>query len=339
MNNIIVLFYCIISSFKLISIKELNKRKFNHQFFQVFFSYFSSLILLFIYYYKNRNLSIHNILLTIPSSLLDVSSTCIFFHIFSKINVSTYQLLKTSVIPFSILLSIIIFNKFPTKYEIIGALCIISGILISSLHFDNNKNNNNTSIENIGLILLSEFFISCQMIYEEYIMKTYNLKTQFVIGFESFFGIIFTFGIVILQHNFDFINSTKTIFEELNNDNILYLILLFIYCVIPLDAIISIKIIKRISAQYRSLLNSLRMIFVTFLSVIFKFEEKPTIITYLGFLFIIMGIILSSYNPLKKEEEPIIINENENDISNNEQIEYYTVNSVSNNVLTERFIP
>lgn len=149
------------------------------------------------------------LLLSIPAMCDLITATLNIFGLY-YINLSIYQMLRSSQIIFTALFSVFLLKKKIKKYEIFGIILVVIALIqvgFSGMFIPSNKdksggetdstNQSSVSEKLFGSVLVTfgQIFISIQIILEEYIMQT-KLKDQVgaleVIGNEGLMGFFIT---------------------------------------------------------------------------------------------------------------------------------------------------
>ena len=321
-----------------------------------------SLIIYYIFYYekeeksKNNNI-IENIneenknlkpikiyLLCIPP-VFDLIGTSLMTFGLTMISGSVYQMLRSSLIIFTFLLSLYYLKNKHNFNHYLGVIIIIIGLFFVGLSAYLNKNENTkNSILGIFLIIFSNIFIAIQYIYEENIVKNYNCHPFKLVGFEGCFGMIYSIFLITLfyfikcnqfsqnfKENFCSFDGENWRVENIlfavkqlkNNINLLLITLLYVFS-IAIYNISGISVSKFTTSTTRAVVDVIRTIIIwMFFMLPFnnsEIREKFNVLQLFGFVLLIFGNLI--YNEILNINEIAFKNEkndeNKNDCNESE---------------------
>ena len=336
--------------------------RFQHTWIFLFFMFLNEILAFPIYYISNKNESKNNNLNiknkkpeckfyhSIPSVIFDFLGAGINFLGLAILPASITQMLGSSQIIFTYILSKLLTNNKHNINHYIGITLTIIGIII--VGFSGNSNSNysfSTNLMGIFCILIAMFFLSCQVIYEENLTKKYNCSVIKIIGFQGIFGSFFSFIMILILSNiscgmgksdflkeicsFDdnglyYVENLSFALKQLKNSTLLIFLTFFYFIGDLFCNLTGIKIGQILSGMSRSILEPVKSVVVWFYFVLpFNYpqlREKFSIIQLVGFIILVFGNlifhhiiniveIINKYNLNKKKEN---INKKENDINN-----------------------
>ena len=189
--------------------------RFQHTWIFLFFMFLNEILAFPIYYIinknektENKNLNIENkkpeckFYHSIPSVIFDFIGAGINFLGLAILPASITQMLGSSQIIFTYILSKLLTNNKHNINHYIGITLTIIGIIFVGISGNNNSNYSlSTILMGIFCVLIAMFFLSCQVIYEENLTKKYNCSVIKIIGFQGIFGSIFSFIMILILSN------------------------------------------------------------------------------------------------------------------------------------------
>lgn len=226
------------------------------------------------------NIELHNIIIILGKSLIIVISWLLGLYAISRMPISLYSVINLSRIIFSIIMSVIFLGEQLTSSIIIGAIIIISGLILVN-KLSNKKENKETSLKIVFILLVSCLLNSISAIIDKEVLKHITASQ---LQFWFLFFLTLCYWLIIL------IKNKKMDFKKLNKN---YWILiaaislivgdrfLFIANRIPYSKVSIMTLIKQISAIEGIILGK------------FLFKEKNIIKKLLCSLLIIFGLIFT----------------------------------------------
>jgi len=317
----LTLLLLVTSSLKLVLIKFLDKNEFNFVPIQTLIVFFSESICLVIYFYSKKPIepvidepqvqvqpqahyeplngpqdeSLHefqddSLRTSLPSifalSLIDILASVCVYHSIIHINLSEYQLVKTSIILFTLFYSIIIMGKIINTYEIIGGLIITTGLFIV-VYFS-------PTHDYLWLVIFAQCLVAFQLVYEEFIIKNNSIEPLLLIGLEGVFGTCVI--LIYLTINAFSETSREHYFSEsihvINNKPDLIPIIALISLLTMIDCVIGITITTKFSSFYRVIVDIFKLVLINVISVVFGLEVNVNREFIVSFNLIILGIIV-----------------------------------------------
>ena len=338
--------------------------RFQHTWIFLFFMFLNEILAFPIYYIinknektENKNLNIENkkpeckFYHSIPSVIFDFIGAGINFLGLAILPASITQMLGSSQIIFTYILSKLLTNNKHNINHYIGITLTIIGIIFVGISGNNNSNYSlSTILMGIFCVLIAMFFLSCQVIYEENLTKKYNCSVIKIIGFQGIFGSIFSFIMILILSNIScgmgksdflkeicslddnglyYVENLSFAFKQLKNSSLLIFLTLFYFIGDLFCNLTGIKIGQILSAMSRSILEPVKSVVVWFYFVLpFNYpqlREKVSIVQLIGFVILVFGNliyhhvidiieIVNHYN-LNKKKENLKKNKNEKDIN------------------------
>ena len=210
-----------------LEVKSLGK-KFQHVWIFLFFMFFNENFALIIYYCSNKTINpikpICKHYHSIPSVIFDFCGVGINFLGLAVLPGSVTQMLSCTQLIFTYLLDIIFTKNKHNCNQYFGIFTTMFGVIIIGFSGSQKINSDNlTFFLGILCVLISQFFISCQIIYEENISKKYECYASKLIGFQGVYGSILTFIVILIFSNISCGNAESKFLREVcsqdNNNN------------------------------------------------------------------------------------------------------------------------
>jgi drug/metabolite transporter (DMT)-like permease len=254
-----------------------------------------------------NNTRLPNWVFAVPAALDVLGSTLIFLGL-QKTTPSQFQLMRSSLVPFTSLVSLLVFRKYPKPYQIIGILFIVSGIICVSFGAEENPEDDILDThedEFVGnmFVLLAQLVLSFQLVWEE---KMYpNVNPLVAVGMEGIWGIGFTCLLIFVLQFIDDssrpggkVESIHAAFTEMSKDGLLCLFLFLNMMAVSLLNSFGVTLMVTASAAHRTVIDTLRIIFIWIASILVGWEASISILQLGAFALLVCGISL--YNKLIK---------------------------------------
>ena len=340
------IFLILFGTIKLIFIKYIDKKSFDNPFVQTYFMFFGESLcyVLYTFFSKNRydKISIikHTLILIIPT-LLDTLSTILVYKAIALTDLSEFQLLKTFNL---VLIKIFSYFLYSTKITFIqlSGLLIITGNCIYIIYCSFNSNEDtvdkdpsdyfNDKKYGLIMVIICQFLSCFQLVYEEYFLKCLkenDYSHLYIVGIEGVIGQIFLLtGLTVQSFMGNSLVDFSELFDILNENSFLYPIIFVLILLICVDHGASMYIIKELTSVSRIIIDIIKILLITSLSLLFRFEEinREKMISFNILLF---GLIMYGSENLKKEE---------NEEQNNQRNDINDSESDSENQQYERLI-
>ena len=301
-----------------LEVKSLGK-KFQHVWIFLFFMFFNENFALIIYYCSNKTINpikpICKHYHSIPSVIFDFFGVGINFLGLAVLPGSVTQMLSCTQLIFTYILDIIFTKNKHNCNQYFGIIITMLGVIIIGFSGSQEINSDNlTFFLGILCVLISQFFISCQIIYEENISKKYECYASKLIGYQGVYGSILTFIVILIFSNISCgkaeskflkevcsqdnnnnwtVENLKFAIKQLYNSGFLIFLTIFYFFGDLLCNLSGITIGQNLSAMNRAILEPLKSIFVWAYFVL-PFNP-PTLREYFniyqmfGFFFLVMG--------------------------------------------------
>ena len=111
-----------------------------------------------------------------------------------RINASIYQMLRGALTIFSTLFAILFLKRKLHKYEITGLIMTVISLIvvgIAGVQMDSDVRFTwQDRIIGCSLIILAQVIQGAQLVYDEFMLKNYNLPVLFVVGMEGVWGLL-----------------------------------------------------------------------------------------------------------------------------------------------------
>ena len=304
--------------------------RFQHTWIFLFFMFLNEILAFPIYYIsnkketENKNINLENkkpeckFYHSIPSVLFDFIGAGINFLGLAILPASITQMLGSSQIIFTYLLSKLFTNNKHNINHYIGITLTIIGIILVGISGNNNSNYSlSTILMGIFCVLIGMFFLSCQVIYEENLTKIYNCSVIKIIGFQGIFGSIFSFIMILILSNIScgmgksdflkeicslddnglyYVENLSFAFKQLKNSSLLIFLTLFYFIGDLFCNLTGIKIGQILSAMSRSILEPVKSIVVWCYFVLPfnspELRENVSIVQLIGFVVLVLGNLI-----------------------------------------------
>jgi uncharacterized membrane protein len=279
-----------------IILKLIDNRGFNHPMMQTAFMFFGEFICLTLAYGVEKHISVYDrrvkYLLIIPTLLDSIASTLVYVS-FRNLDISTFQILQSMIIPFTGTLSIFFLRKKIIPFEIVGSFIVLIGTVVAGL--SNVSSDSSESSQSGNIVLISSFLVvgsqllsSIQMILEEYIYNLYDIGPLTAVGIEGFWGLVIMAVMSVIFYDEQKYNDT---YHEIVYDKILLDLIISHIFLIGLSNYFGAKVTK-VSSQTRVILGTLKTIIVSVISVYMGLESELSVGKIVGFLIITIGTFI-----------------------------------------------
>ncbi|XKL66574.1 hypothetical protein PGB90_009994 [Kerria lacca] len=296
-------------------------RQFNHPFVQTCVMFIGEILCLLAFkilfsYYSRRQVTIQDInvirgnqnfnsFIFLPPAIFDIVATSLMYIGLEMTYVSSFQMLRGSVIVFVALLSQNFIGRTIKIHQWGGILFIILGLVVvgwSDFKFKEKSVDTNTIITGDLLIIIAQIITACQIVYEEKFLLEKDIPPLQAVGWEGIFGFvilsILLFPFYYIHVGYPFENNPREVLEDLP-DAITQMINNKLILVSLLGTMISIaffnfagtSMTKEISATTRMVLDTVRTFFIWIYSIIFSWQafEYPQLF---GFLILLVGMVI-----------------------------------------------
>lgn len=145
-----------------------------------------------------------NILWLAFPAIFDCIGCTLMYIALTDCAASVYQMMRGIIVVITAGLSVTLLKRKQYLHHWVSLLLIVLGVAsVGFVGIIESKNSDQqiTTVGGIILLLLSQLFISLQLITEEKILHGYSLDPFFLVGMEGFWGLIyFAISLPILQH-------------------------------------------------------------------------------------------------------------------------------------------
>lgn len=229
-----------------------------------------------------------------------------------------YMMMKSSVVIFVAVLSVLLLGKRLFAYHFIGLACTVSGLSIVGYAsiLDSDQQSAATGGEawatalGVGLIIISQLAGALQNVFEEHLLQGKRVSAKKVVGMEGFWGLFIQGALLVIfsylpgsdHGHIEYLPDTIDMFK--NSQNICTLMFLYVLGV-GLCNICSLQVTKRISAITRCLVGSSATIVVWIISLGLYYGGYQALgtpwsphsgIQLIGFFLLVLGTVL--YNAI-----------------------------------------
>ncbi|XP_067136782.1 solute carrier family 35 member F6-like [Centruroides vittatus] len=303
-------------------------RKFDHPFLQavgMFLGEFTCLLtfkLIFCLYQRKQkpeeeypvtisgNQKFNPFIFLLPA-LCDMTGTSIMYIGLNLTYASSFQMLRGAVIVFTGLLSVAFLRRVIKRYEWLGILIIIVGLVLVGLSDmikpdGSQEYSQNSKISGDLLIVIAQIITATQMVVEEKFVNKNNVPPLQAVGWEGFFGFIILSILLVPMYYIpvgkNFFHNPKGNLEDAI-DGFYQIANSWQVCLGVCGTVISIaffnfagiSVTKEISATTRMVLDSIRTL-VVWICGMLLFHEKFGWLQLVGFLILLVGMCL--YNDI-----------------------------------------
>jgi len=132
-------------------------------------------------------------------AFLDLLSTTLAGVGLLWVDASVSQMLKGSIMVFSVILSICCLGKKLKVYHWYGVVfCVIAVVLVGTATVEGAHESNRTNLSlqmfGVGLIILGQFIQAMQIVFEEMMLKNFRASALLIVGMEGIWGVVLMLG-------------------------------------------------------------------------------------------------------------------------------------------------
>lgn len=177
-------------------------------------------------------------------------------------------------------------------------------------------------------MLLAQFFLAGMFVYEEKILKEYEIKVFEIVGWEGVWGFLISIVFIIIFYtipgnDFGCLENPFQAMQQIRNNYKIFLSILATCLVMGPYNYYGTNLTKHASAMHRCIIDSLRMIIIWGIAQICSWENFSAI-QALGYSFVLLGNLFfnniivkkSESEKMENEEKEKIIEGNEDNKSN-----------------------
>jgi drug/metabolite transporter (DMT)-like permease len=176
--------------------KGADRREFNHPHVQVLFMFVGEALCLLLAPFaqsgdKRFDMAVYETSISkwrfaIPAFLDFLGSTLIFLGI-QRTTAAQFQLMRSSLVPFTCAVSFFLLGRAPFRYELVGVGFVVIGVALVSLVRDSGPAEHSNQEEVFGnmLVVLAQFVLSFQLVWEEKVYREQKVNTLTAVGVEG----------------------------------------------------------------------------------------------------------------------------------------------------------
>jgi len=264
-------------------------------------------------------------LFAIPATM-DMTGTGIMNAGLCLTDASVFQMLRSAVVVFTAMLSVIILKKKLRAYHWIAIMFIVLGVFIVgyvSIYYadddakkDGTNTDDNTDDDDSGttsnsaklvgniLIIIAQFMVAVQMVVEEKIIGKYGAPALKAVGCEGIFGFVILSTLLVPMYYIKIgsdggypIEDAEDALQQISNSWVIAVSLVGYVVSIAFFNFFGISVTKSMSASHRMVLDSLRTAAVLIICVQLEWEHFHYEQLF-GFACLLVGTAL--YNEILK---------------------------------------
>ena len=279
-------------------------------------------------------------LIWIIPAVLDLLSTSLLYIGLQMISAASFQMIRSSLILFTGLLSVFILRTKLRARHWIGMVIITTGLIITGFgDYNSDDNSNWKAILGDALVLVSQLLTAIQVTFEEKFLKKFNVNSLKAAGWEGLFGFMIMFAAFIPMYYIPWDISTTHVQENYTHrledaidafSMMLESRFLMTACIgsvlsIAIYNFAGLTVTRRWNASSRIVLDSSRTLFVwifSFALPIFRSKKWKTVLGFqtLGYSALVGGTFVyyitdfySLWLQLRRWYVHRVINDNGND--------------------------
>lgn len=200
-------------------------------------------------------------------ALCDLCATTLTGVALVYCSASITQILRGFVMVFVLLFSYIFLRRKPTKWQVVGVIFSVTGLLfvgLSAFLGDMQSGSALSMLLGIGLALSAQVISAIQFVLEEKFVKGKDLSPLVLIGWEGVFGLFLTVGVAFPvtwaipgDDHGSYENYLNSFYMLRNNVQLISLVLLN-FISISFFNFFSITMSKKLSSTHRTLIDAMR---------------------------------------------------------------------------------
>ncbi|KDO16117.1 hypothetical protein SPRG_18346 [Saprolegnia parasitica CBS 223.65] len=217
---------------------------------------------------QNETLTRHSVLMLAYPAMADLGATALMSIGLMYVPVSTFQLVRCTIIVFVAVLKVLFLNFKPTGYMRCGiGLNAIAILMVSASCFAEEKESG-SALLGVGILLVGCLITSSQYVLEETVMRRQDMPPMMVIGLEGVWGTLLmvcvVFPIAYLLPGRDN-GHAEDVLDSLammaNSATVRYLCAFYICCITVFN-VSSIFVTYLLDSVWRSILANFRPVSV-----------------------------------------------------------------------------
>ena len=238
---------------------------------------------------------------------------------------SSFQMMRGAVIIFTSVFSVIFLGKKLWWNHWLGMLFVFAGLCVTGVSdslFERKEGlSNTTQLSGDLLVITAQVIVAVQMVYEEKVVKKYNISALQAVGWEGVWGLVFLSLFLVpfyyIPYSFytlrppQFENAIDAVWQTINSWEIGVATVCLIIS-LSLFNFSGMSVTKEMSATTRKVLDSVRVLFVWAVSLAVKWNNFQYL-QPVGYFLLLIGIlvyynlvllprVVRIWKKLKKEE-------------------------------------
>ena len=292
---------------------RVSQHRFDHPIFQTWRMFFGEMLCLFAFkasvaWKRCKGVAVENspfnCLIFLFPACCDMIATGVMLAGLTMTYASSFQMMRGAVIIFTSLLSVIFLGKKLWLNHWLGMLFIFGGLSVTGVgdHLSGQENGSNPHHQLSGdlLIITSQVITAVQVVYEEKVVKKYNIPALQAVGWEGVWGFT-VLGLLLVPfyyfsysfsslHPSRFENAIDAALQTTSSWGIGIVAALLILTM-ALYNFCGVSVTKEMSATTRMVLDSVRTVFVWAFSLIVNWETFQYL-QPVGYSLLVMGILV-----------------------------------------------
>ncbi len=291
---ILVPTFITLGTLRLLLLKYIDRHHLDIIYLQALLLFFSQFICIFAYLIRNRKTGYRfhpKTLYLFINASLDICSSLLVYKGIEMITLSEYQLIKSIIIPITMFLSGAFLNRTYNSIEILGVIIILFGIYFSTIGDSSRTGSDSDTDPLIGSIYIAcaQIINSILLVFEETIVKTWDIDFFYMIGIEGFIG---TTAILLWMYFNNAMDDFSKAFDAISQDLIMIPMIISMIFIIGIDGYLGLTITKQFSANFRTIIDIVKMILISVLSVYLGYEDKLSTEKIYSFCIVFVGLIM-----------------------------------------------
>jgi hypothetical protein len=284
---------------------------FDHPIFQTWLMFFGELVCLFVFktsvcWMRCKEVAVENssfnCLIFLFPALCDMTGSGMMIIGLTMSDASSFQMMRGAVLIFTSLLSVILLRKKLWLNHWIGMLFVLGGLFVIGVgdHYFGEQSSSNHQLAGSLLIVTAQVIIAIQMVYEERVVKKYNIPVLQAVGLEGVWGFTILSLLLVpfyyVRYSFSilrparFENTIDSVLQVTNSWEIGFCGFLLIVSIALFNSC-GMSVTKEMSATTRMVLDSVRTLFIWAFSLILKWETFQ-FLQPVGYLLLLMGLLV-----------------------------------------------
>lgn len=225
------------------------------------------------------------------------------------INAAVWQMMRGSLIIFTAILTRTALRKQLDAYKWVAVLVSATGLALvgTAAILDSGNSQKNVPL-GIFFTILSQFFAACQMVVEEFFVKSYQAPPEQCVGSEGVWGIgIMTIVLTVMYFipggdAGSYENVGDSVYMLFHSGTIMGFMITYLVS-ISFFNFFGVTISGQVSAQHRTITDALRTSIVWVVQLVLYYSgatlygtkwEKHSWVELIGFIFLMLGSFINS---------------------------------------------